>query len=265
MKFEAGVIYFNKITVLQSLNDNDLNTGTELYDDIISRRSWLDPNLTTEILNIENKSHLMSKLNDLIDECKVKSSIPFIHFETHGFENGITLKSGEDVYWNEIIPKLKEINILTENNLFISVSSCFGGHIQFHLKITEPCPFRGFIGPMKIINSKDLLTAFTPFFNVLLKSNDFEEAINALNLSNISGIPFHHTNSEAFFDIVYHTNEEKNREERIDFVAKDGWNNNPKAKLLYKNFDEFRQFIESTNEDISPESYQILRKRFLHL
>ena len=157
MKFEEGSIYFNKIIVLQSLDANGRKTGTEIYDDIISRRAWADPNLSTELVNIDNKKHLFYYLNKLKQDSSSYGILPFIHWEMHGFEDGLVLTSDESIYWEEILNALRDINIASKNNLFISVSTCFGGRIQFIIDITQPCPFRGFIGPMEVIGDNDLL------------------------------------------------------------------------------------------------------------
>ncbi len=264
MKFEEGLIYFNKIYVLQSLNENDRKTGTELHDDIISRRAWRNPNLETEIFEIVNHDCLITKLLEIKNECLNRNRIPFIHFETHGFKEGILLNSNEKVHWNEILPFISEINRVSKNNLFISVASCFGGYIQFVIDIKKPCPFRGFIGPMSEIFSEDLSVSFTEFFDKLLLTDDFENAISQLNSSNSSGVQFHYLNSEAFFDLVLKQNGDLRRNKRVNILANSFWNQYPNVKTAFGSFDNFKSFVENTDDNTTPQSIERLKRRFLH-
>lgn len=79
MKFEEGNIYFNKIYVIQSIPDDEMKTGTEIHSDTISRRSWTDPNLATELINVDTKEELLNLLEIIKNETKNLSILPFIH------------------------------------------------------------------------------------------------------------------------------------------------------------------------------------------
>ncbi|MBK8556827.1 MAG: hypothetical protein IPL65_14105 [Lewinellaceae bacterium] len=256
MIFKEGSIYFNKIMVLQSLDDDDRKTGTELHDDIISRRAWVDPNLETELIEIENKSQFIAQLSEIRQSCFNNRILPFLHLEMHGFSDGISLRSGENILWRDILPAIRDINIASRNNLFISCCICFGGHIQFIININEPCPIRGFIAPMNDIYENDLLISFTAFFDTLLTTNDFERAINALNASNNSGVTFHHLNSEAFFDLVAQTSDDQFREERINLLTNQNWENDPNVRLIFDNIDTFREFVRESNDNITPQQFK---------
>lgn len=264
MKFIEGNIYFNKIIVIQSIPDEEMNTGTYIHNDTISRRAWNDPNLSTELIDVVTKNELLELLTKIKTETKELRTLPFIHFETHGTQKGLFLKSEEEVIWDEIIPSISEINTYSGNNLYISVSSCWGGNIQFAIKIDKPCPFRGFIGPMEKIIANDLLVSFTPFFNTLLTTNDFEISISSLNAYNTSGVIFHHTNCETFFDSVLQTNYGQLRNERINNIAVKEWAANQQSIQPFQTFEEFKEFVKTKDDETYPQAINILRNRFLH-
>ncbi len=271
MKFEKENIYFTKIIVIQSLPDNERKTGTEIHNDTISRRAWVDPNLSTELIDINRRNELFKLLERINKEAAEFDAIPFIHFETHGTEKGISLKSGQEVLWKEIIPKLREININSGNNLFVSISSCWGGNIQFEIEIIKPCPFRGFIGPMDKIYPDELLETFTNFFNELLLTDDFEKAINQLNINNNSRVEFHHLNSESYFEIVLKLHKAKYAEntdlhdERINSITNTLWNSDPNIKVKYKTKNEFAKAVRRLEKRELPKSFNKLRNIFLHI
>jgi hypothetical protein len=253
MAFLPGSIFFNKIIILQSLDEDDRKTGTELHDDTVSRATWKDPNLQAQIIQITTLSELFETLNKINQDVIQKEILPFIHFETHGTQDGLSLASGESVKWNDMLPLIAAININTDNNLFISVAACWGGKIQFLIKVNQPCPFRGFIGPMDKIYERDILSSFTVFFEELLMTDDFEKAIARLNANNTFGVEFHHFNSEAFFDLFY-SNYEKAFNDKTgehmqlrNSIVDRLWEENP-SSILFESKEGLTEFVISKRE-----------------
>ena len=80
MPFQEGNIYFNKIVILQSLPELERHTGTELHTDTVSRMAWKDPQLITEIVEVQRSDQLLSQLTKLQSETKYSGILPFIHF-----------------------------------------------------------------------------------------------------------------------------------------------------------------------------------------
>lgn len=267
MRFEAGSIFFNAIYIVQSLRADDRKTGQELFDDIIRWRT--SESLDARVDNIFTKVDLFKHF-DFIRNNIDGQIFPFIHFEAHGFKDGIELSSGEEVTWTEIVPFLRAINLRTKNNLFISMAACKGGNIQYAVKITEPCPFRGFIGPMENVGENDLLTSYNEFFDSLLRENDFEKAIESLNLYS-NGVKYHHMNAEAFFDVVLKYNEELEKGnpaiflDRVEFLVQGELKRNPLVLKKFGSIDNLRKWIEKYALKHKPEMVEILRKRFCHI
>ncbi len=271
MKFQIGHIYFSKIIVIQSLSEDERQTGTELHDDIISRRAWFDSSLTTKLFDVSTASDLETLLNTIILETSNNEYLPFIHFETHGSKDGIALKSGEIFPFSKLIICLREINLKSDNNLFISIGACWGGYIQFQTDISKPCPFRGFIGPMNLLFPSDIVVSFTAFFDELLLTNDFDKAINRLNLHNLAEIEFHHFASEAFYDIVL-SNHRKQieqdpliRRKRVNSIVRELWMYNSNAKALFKTKGKLKKMVRKTEESEMDEIYEVMRNNFLHI
>lgn len=271
MKFEEGHIYFNKIVIIQSLPLTERQTGTEIHDDYLIRHAWLDPDFSVELLSITTKDEFIDCLTKIEKDTKIGKYLPFIHFETHGGIDGISLASGEYVRYKEFIDIIRKININTKNNLFISVGACWGGRIQFVTDIRKPCPFRGFIGPMDKIYDDDLVISFSAFFAELLKTNDFDLAIKRLNQSNNSGVEFHHYNAEAFLEELtklQNVDSLKNPGKREEFVileARKRWDNDTRIRKYFKSREKFRAYLRKIAVKLLPQSYQDLRDNFLHV
>lgn len=271
MEYKDGVIYFNNIYVIESLYKEDRKTGTELYEDVITRRSWQKPNLSTRLIQIESKKDLFETLFNIKDQCSSKNNHPFIHFETHGFSKGISLKNKENIYWSEITPILREINISTKNNLFISVAACLGGSIQHEIKISEPCPFRGFIGPIEKVLGENLVISYSTFFNELLVSNNFDSAIQKLNEGNFSNVKYEYMTSELFFDVIM-KNHLKELEQKsflfdsiVSTITNRHWNNNTVVQKQFRTKGMFQKLVHDLLVNDLPFLIEVLKNRFLHV
>jgi hypothetical protein len=267
MTFEAGNIYFNRIYIIQSLRSGDKQTGQELFDDIINRR--ISNTLSAEVIDVGSKSELLQTLA-IIKKNIYKNWLPFIHFETHGFEGGIQLNDNSEITWPELVPFFLEINLLTKNNLFVSMAACKGGNVQFCVKITEPCPFRGFIGPMDDVGEVDVLTSYTEFFNTLLLTDDFEQAIIALNTT-AGNVKYHHMNVETFFEVAIEYNfklekENPNRmKERIDVITENILLRYPQLLDQTGLREKIESEVINSFQDRASEMYDELKKRFCHI
>jgi hypothetical protein len=267
MNFEPGNIYFNKVYVMQSLRIDDRLTGQELFDDIIRWRT--SDSMVAELLNIQSKIDLFIQLDNIAQSIGA-GLFPLIHFETHGFKEGIQLGNGEDVTWQELIPSIRHINTRTKNNLFISMASCQGGNIQFCVKVTEPSPFRGFIGPMQDVGDLDVLNSYSSFFNVLLMENDVEKAIIALNAN--SGLTqYHHMNAEAFFDAAW-TYQKKvaqsnpnHENELVEYILTEQLNRRPDILSFYKTKDRLIESVRLFIRQDESKAIAVLKKQFCHI
>lgn len=269
MKFEQGNLYFTKIYVIESLSIDDRLTGSELFEDIIVRRLYSDPNTSAELIKIDRKNDFKAAFESIYKDVINENVLPYIHFESHGNKNGLVLSSNEQVDFDLLMSMLLKINLASKNNLFISISACWGGHIQFQIDIRKPIPIRGFIGPMDTVFEKDLLTNFTRFFDVLLLTDDFEKAINALNL--VSSVQFHHLNAEAFYELVTKSqiekygSEDKYNELLLKKGLKDTWKNNKKVKAIYHTKGRFRKAMKKSDVVNIKDIKQEMRNRFLHI
>lgn len=266
MDFESGNLYFNRIYIIQSLKPGDKETGAELLKDIILRRI---KNETAEIRDIATRAELYDYLEHIRYNVTL-GHLPFIHFETHGYKDGIELTDGSDVSWRDLVPYLRNINTVAKNNLFISMAACKGGNIQYGVKVTEPSPFRGFIGPMEDVWELDLLNSYNEFFDTLLQQNDFEMAIEALNRS-AKRVKYHHMNTESFFEVVIKYNDELERSDpkvfsdRVDFLLQAELKRNPLALKKFGTEENLRKWIEVFAKERKPDMVETLKRRFCHI
>lgn len=217
-------VHFNRIYVIQSLPDDEYQTGTFLHDDIIKRRTYHFEHLTSELINVESKEELFGLLMHLTDLFYLKQVVPYLHFEIHGCTSGLVMKNGELVKWEELKPYLSAINKNIENNLFVSLATCYGAYILSAIDLMERIPFVAFIGPVNEVKTFEVEIDWTTYFDILLTEKEFFLAIKALNESNVR-VPYAFYTAEDIFDryskaYIAMFSSRKDRREKMRSLAK---------------------------------------------
>jgi hypothetical protein len=103
----------------------------------------------------DDKTAFVQSLNTIRVESEKQGILPFVSFDIHGFEEGIKLPSEEIMSWLESCDLLRAVNIASNTNLMVRLSSCFGFHAIKALAqsaITQaaaviPVSFNTLIGP----------------------------------------------------------------------------------------------------------------------
>jgi hypothetical protein len=177
-------LHINGVIVIQSLPDNERQTGRELYDDTI-KRLCVRNTLHSGIIDVKSKDQFI-QLPEILGEKNHEDQLcPFLHFEIHGDENGLMLANGELVSWAMVASVTRSINSFLKNELFISLATCKGAFI---LKgINDPtilAPFWGIVGPKDKIYLYEIIEDFTAFYQEFLTSFDLQKSIDELNRTN---------------------------------------------------------------------------------
>lgn len=175
----AFKIKYNAIVVMQSLPDDEKQTGTSLYEDIISRRCDQYGH-GKYFYNITSKKELFEVLNTICNNVLYDELMPILHFEIHGSQEGLVLKNGESVKWKEFQEYCRLINIKTSNQLIITLATCWGSGVWEMIDIGEPAPYWGYIGPKEKIAVGDLMEDFSEFYDCLLTEQSWDKALEKL-------------------------------------------------------------------------------------
>lgn len=266
MKREKEDVYFNKIFILQSLPSNEKQTGIEI-ELRIKYLSFKNKSIGAELIDIHTSVDLYQTL-DRVKELIPGGILPFIHFEIHGSKQGLVLSNDELVEWDKLKGVLLDLNKKTKNNLFVSLATCYGGHLLKIYKPWEPCPFYGYIGPTEEVYNLDLEASFSTFFETLLTENDFAKAIEQLQLTvegNSSKYAF--LNCYGYFDklMTLYKDENKNpriRNERVKDIIKKYKEHYPLKRLTNKEIKREAERLVLTNAE--DEEFERMKKIFLH-
>jgi hypothetical protein len=176
---KLALLDFNSVIVIQSLPDNETQTGRNLYNDII-KRMCEQKQLVHLFSDVRNKDEFRKSMSEIHRLCHEKRIFPLIHFEIHGGKTGFQLKDGMMISWHEVVDLCRNINVAIQNQLIVSLATCMGAYISTGLDINKATPYWGFIGPKHKISEGDIVEDFGELFSELLSSYDIDKALEVL-------------------------------------------------------------------------------------
>lgn len=195
---------FNKLFIIESLQSGDELTGTYLADELKKSCPFTSGSYEIELKSIVDRNAWEDMIEQVKEECTKNGIMPILHLEIHGDYKGLILTSGDFVPWKYIADDFREINYLSNCNLFVTFAVCHGMMIMYQSKISQSMPFCGAIGSFKPLYVKDLKIRFSAFYHELFSSLDIKNAMSALKAEN-TGLPgdYRYIRADELFFHVY--------------------------------------------------------------
>lgn len=172
-----------KIFVIESLQEDDKKTGTNLYNDLIRYQFPFD----SKLYEVMDSGDWYGAIEDI--KSKVKpGDVVFLHLEAHGNGKGtaIILTNGEELSFRKIGDDFICINRIIGCNLFVTLAVCHGLFLIMDSISLERMPFCGLIGSLQAISESDLEVRYYEFYRSYSESKDIELAMEELKKSNPS-------------------------------------------------------------------------------
>lgn len=175
------------VIVIQSLSKADGNTGEILYNDVIRRRiDYLQPKaikMTHTFFNVLDKESFVDYLKELAISSELMESGVLIHLEMHGAKDksGLMFADKSFIDWVELANLFRDINITVNNNLYVTMATCFGRYLYQGNIYTKKAPYSGFISASKEVLESEIIDDFSLLFEVLIASGNLVNAYNDLD------------------------------------------------------------------------------------
>ena len=221
------------IVIIQSLDDNEKQTGKDLYEKTIKYIQFSKPFLESNFYDINNKTELFNVLNDIIKIAEEENKFFFLHFEAHGDDEGIGLKNAELITWSELLPLLRSLNIIYKNSLGIYLAVCKGNSLIRAIDPLLRSPFAFIIGSFETIYNIDILNAFEVFYSNFFTDynviNAFQEMKKVSQESDFSIIGSGHV-----IDLIISLAE--NDKQRILEIFDETFKNSKENEEIIKNY-----------------------------
>ena len=170
---------FNSIRVVQALRPGDSPTAKKLYDNTIlpiKYAKYLDTIPTVDYTSIDTRQAFVEYLHALVEEASSCRLRPILHIEAHGGVDGLEMPDGKIAQWDVIASYLRVVNCGSGFNLLLVLGACNGAHFVRSVLPTEPASAWAVIGPQAKVYDRDLLRAYTAFYEELLTTLDATRA-----------------------------------------------------------------------------------------
>lgn len=167
------------ISIIESLSDNEVQTGTLLADYIDGMDLQKFPGL--QLCRISSAHELIEHLLEL-ERAAIAGVIPLIHFEMHGTFDGRGLVTAnlDVVLWADISEILFRINSVTRFNLVVFVAACNGGYFLEEMKIIAPTPCYALVAPTDEVDPSEIMRATRDFYRTLLTTGNATRAVSSI-------------------------------------------------------------------------------------
>ncbi|MEZ7890169.1 MAG: hypothetical protein QMC67_00330 [Candidatus Wallbacteria bacterium] len=164
--------HFNKIIIIESLDNN--KTAIDLHEQLNFFLTEKQNIILEKIISVDSKKQFFQELEKIKIICKNNILFkPVIHFELHGNKEGMVCKNNEQIAFYELINKLREINILTKNNLIVTTGVCFSNFLFNHVMIDEPAPFWTLLGSLEEVYEQEIQEVIPNFFYKIINNQSF--------------------------------------------------------------------------------------------
>ena len=173
------------IAIIESLPSTEKQTGEELFNSTLKYVSFQKTFLDNELHKVENKEELLKVLNELYVNAIDNQKFYFLHFEIHGNDDGVSLKNGDFVFWSEILPLFRNLNILYKNNLSIYLAVCKGNSLLRFINPIDRSPFGVIIGSFNNIYNYDIINYFENFYTKFFDKFSIFDAYNTVKKINL--------------------------------------------------------------------------------
>ena len=201
----------HRIIVIQSLQQNDKKTGSELFHDILQYKEYYQNDTFSKFYEVKNKEDFLSLIHDICESI-IDGETVTLHFETHGDEKGVILQSKEIISWEEFDNAVRPINIKTMNLLIVVMAMCKGGALLSHIDPEQRSPYLAFVGSVRDVNEEEIIESFHAFYSNYNSPFDVNKAMNCLRNyfdSVDEKAPFGCFSSEYIFDNTFDVNRDE--------------------------------------------------------
>jgi len=216
------------IIIIQSLEAHEPQTGSELYNDIVRRKieqlgeqSFVKSHAYFESRTKEEILHI---LDDILNDVNALQNGLIIHFEMHGSSHldGLITAENELITWLELVTKFRPINTATQNELYITMATCYGRYLYQAVDPELKSPYSGYISSSQSVTVQEVMDSFSDVFERLAEDGNL---IRSYVASDAEGARFFYKDSKTTFEqLMEHVidrmrNDPTFREEVLDHPA----------------------------------------------
>lgn len=188
----AEPLQINAIVWIHSLPENEMGPTRRILEDLDAQTLSGGPHVFT--YGIANRAELFQLLDRLAREA-AQGLRPIIHLDAHGNQSdGLWLAPDDEwASWDELLERLRAINVATGNNLVVVFALCHGLHLYKLVELTKAAPAYLFAASDDVIHVDFLEQETVPFYREVQQQGAFLGAFEAtlgkkMTLMNCQGL-----------------------------------------------------------------------------
>jgi len=192
----------NHIVVIESLLD-ERETGSELYNDIISRHIALrNSQITHNLHKVNTKEEYKSVLNYYHANSPYMGGGILLHLEMHGDQQltGLVLSDGALLTWDELIALFRPVNVNSCNNLYVTLATCNGRFLYKGVHPHDKSPYSCYISASETVTNLEIIEQFSLLFERLICNGNL---VNAYLEMEEHGTKFYYKDSKVTFEEAF--------------------------------------------------------------
>jgi hypothetical protein len=167
--FPGLSLRFGRVVVIEWLFPNEHRTGRELVDWMQSEGFQDRRGIELHVVN--SRIELLDTISDLATSTSRGEPYPLIHIEAHGEDlplpTGYIGPDGQGdrdlVAWEDLTPRLVDVNVATQCNLLLVSAACWGHAAILAACRTDRVPFAACVGFTSSVYDFDLLESMKEF------------------------------------------------------------------------------------------------------
>lgn len=175
-------IVFNTIAIFDAIPESEKNTAISLHNKLTKIAFDKAPGFQVRYFRIIEPDDIETAIAVLRRDTQNQGLRPWIHLEGHGFQNqsGFVTANSRCCTWKTLIRLLTPLNIESDFNLFLVLSTCFGGSFAGAIDPSDRSPLAGLVGPTRAITIDEIERDFPPFYQTLFDTQSIDRAFTAL-------------------------------------------------------------------------------------
>lgn len=196
---------FNKLFILESLLPTELQTGTELEKRINNWAPVKGINCQAVTFQIHSMQDWGFAWNAIYTSIEKMGNMPIIHLEMHGNKTAVGIDNGKNgvIPLMDVFKKVQRANIVSQNNVFLSLAVCMGLNVIRNLNVYEPMPFCGVLGSLETLKNDELLENYTIFYKAFLTTLNLDKAKQIMKESGVDATKYELYKPEQIFMNAY--------------------------------------------------------------
>lgn len=193
------------IIVIQSLGENDIKTGEQLYNDILRYKQYSQNESFAFFYDVHSIEEFEDAIRYTLESLNT-GDIVTLQIEAHGNDDGIVLNNGEIVSWKHFYDLIRPINIEIGHLLIVVMAMCKSIAMISSMDPLKRAPYRAFVCTTRDINAEEIVNAFSAFYQEYFNLLDIEKAMKALQkeVADSNGYsPFQLLSAESVFNETF--------------------------------------------------------------